>query len=139
MRVFILFFGCLLAVSCNKKTVDDQSAQRYFIIGEGGGVSGKYDEYKVMESGDIFYMDFDEKKYKKATTLGASATKKIWDAFDALKWPEVTMEPRAGNYNYYIKTEDAGGLSTMQWTDEFQLKPFHPFYKMASKLIRETR
>lgn len=139
MKIFYLLSAFALVVGCNNKTKQEVVDERFFIIGEGGGVSGKYDEYKIMENGDVYWMDFNEKKYRKAATLSTRLNHEIWQAFDALNWPDTPITPRPGNYNYYIERPEQKEASKILWSDEQPMKPYHDFYKMVEKTVRETK
>ena len=148
IRFFLMYaFVPLMTIgliSCTKKSVTTSNAaptaESFFIIGSGGGVTGKYTQYKVFEKGSVELYDFKSKKYIPYSTLSMSLNEKLWTELQALNLSKMNID-QPGNYTYYIEIEAPAGRHKVKWSDEFEGTPpeLKQFFRTAENALRETK
>jgi len=107
IKTINLFFCFLLVVTASagckstKTTQSNETEVKCFSVGEGGGFTGSYIQYKICSDGTISMYDFKNKEYN---TIGTAVPKKLDKIFlqlDALKLDELEISS-PGNMSQYI-------------------------------------
>lgn len=103
LKSLVLSAGLVLFCSCsaNKKTLAMNSPY-YIIVGEGGGFTGAYTQYKIHESGLIEQFDFKEKSYSEIAKLNESVVRPFFTKVEELNLGEMEISS-PGNMSQYFE------------------------------------
>ncbi len=103
LKSLILFAAMFLFCNCssNKKTVMLDSPY-YIIVGEGGGFTGAYTQYKIHEDGIIDLFDFKTKTYNKISKVDNSVVAPFFTKIEELELGEIELSS-PGNMSQYIE------------------------------------
>lgn len=122
MRLSICISIVLMITACGgAKTVElkqesEIEKEVYLLIGEGGGVTGAYNEYILYTDGRVEVWD----EMEQESVFKGSITKKEAAAIFE-KWGELSAKEvpnsRPGNMNYRIGYYENGTVKTLRWSD----------------------
>ncbi|MGK0365340.1 MAG: hypothetical protein ACI85O_002406 [Saprospiraceae bacterium] len=94
--------ACLFFWSCKPKDyMIDNLPNRQITFGEGGGFTGKYTTWMLLDSGQIFQKSGIGAEFSEIGKLKYSQAKKFYKRADAIAVDKM-KENRAGNYNYEL-------------------------------------
>lgn len=144
-------YGVLLAImlspalffltSCHKKTseVNASVKEAYFIIGSGGGVAGRYEQFKVYQHGGTVRYDFENKYYLPYSTLSTRMNAEIWEKLKAIKITSLSIDD-PGNFTYYVELIDNDKSNKVIWNDETDFVPseLKSFFNLVEKTLKNT-
>lgn len=74
----------------------------YIIVGEGGGFTGAYTQYKIHEDGIIDLFDFKTKTYNKISKVDNSVVAPFFTKIEELELGEIELSS-PGNMSQYIE------------------------------------
>jgi len=74
----------------------------YIIVGEGGGFTGAYSQYKIHENGLIELFDFKTKSYNKVSKVDESTVAPFFKKIEELDLGEMEVSA-PGNMSQYIE------------------------------------
>ena len=112
-----------------------KTKNRFIEFGNGGGISGKYNEYKLDSKG-VVYLKKDSSTYEKIKALTKEQTSAIFKDVLSLKKEDWNIsEP--GNMTYYIVFNDAKDKHTAKWGGT-TTKPTETLKALYDKLILAT-
>lgn len=110
-----------------KVTVDEKvnsitpltSLPKYVILGEGGGITGEYEEYKLMADGRVLKKDFKKDKFVDHKKLSPEDTRAILEQLENISM--VSGEP--GNMNSYMEVLRGDEKTRVEWSDMSPAEP----------------
>ena len=88
----------------------------YFIIGEGGGFTGLYTQYKVWNSGKVELYNEEKDSFSEKGDLPSAVAKEIFEEVANLGLVEYEFY-KPGNLNYRIKIPNAAQENLIVWSD----------------------
>jgi hypothetical protein len=112
----LLISFIMLSTSC-KTTTPVQT----FNIGKGGGFTGKYDEYTLKSTGEVYNIS-NKQAPVLMEKLNKDVTKAIFDKFNKLNVASVNFLHPA-NMTSYISCEINGKNYQIKWGDSRNLPP----------------
>ena len=77
-------------------------SNNYIIVGEGGGFTGAYIQYKIYENGNVDRYDFKQAVYIKKGRLKANEVKPLLSKIKALELGDIELSS-PGNMSQYIE------------------------------------
>lgn len=134
----VLFGGC--KSSSPVKQYETYKGAK-LILGSGGGFTGEYKEYIILENGDVFKRStFDDKlvylgKLKKNDAL------QLFENFATLGLQNKSLN-LPGNMNKYIKYVKDDNEHVLQWSydkDKMIDPSIAMFYKIGMKIVGEVK
>lgn len=137
-----LLIGCFVLLACgsNKvsKTLTPLEESTYLLVGQGGGVTGEYEEYILRKSGHVYKWDDMNGKATLKGSLGGEKTEKVFQ-----DWMELSIEggqpPKAGNMNYRILYHSTEKTFFIRWGDNQQMSAeIMSFYKDTFGALRQA-
>ena len=140
-HVLLLIFGMMIFSCNNSKVVSSQEIEQpnYFIIGTGGGFTGKYTQYKIYNSGLIESYDFENKTYHPYKTLNKN---QVGDFFDRIiKLDLMNIDHNVpGNISDYIEVLNTDQkLNRVVWANsssDFNAEVIQ-FYENVMQFIKD--
>jgi len=99
-----------------KETEEPTSDKGYFIIGEGGGFTGLYTQYKVSENGKVELYNEEDESFTLKGKLASATAKEIFTQMRVLKLNEYEYY-KPGNLNYRIKIPGEPRTNLITWSD----------------------
>lgn len=142
MKNILLFssVACLFFWSCKPKDyLLDDLPNRQIVFGEGGGFTGKYTTWMLLDSGQIFQKSGVGAKYEPIGKVKYKIAKNLYKKAESI--PAETMkESRPGNYNYeLILQRDTLELKST-WANEADVDTLIlSFYKELRVLAMEKQ
>ena len=141
-----LFFSCGSVKNTETKPQPEaekpeaEIAETYFIIGEGGGFTGVYEQYKISNNGTVAAWDGTTSKSSTETQmLGKKTTAKFFNDLEKLNIAGMQLN-QPGNMNYSINLVTPNGASTILWSDNFSPSiEVLTFYKEVMNTIRNLK
>jgi len=99
----------LLSIGCGSQQVlsPEQSKGRILTVTHGGGFTGKYTTYSILENGQIFKLDQDSDHYYEQKSMKEDFAKQLFNNYDVLDIANVEIETY-GNllYSITMKSQD---------------------------------
>lgn len=80
----------------------NENRSGYFIVGEGGGFTGLYEQYKIKQNGDIEAYDFNTEAYTLIKKVKESDVEVFFTQIEELNLAEVEVNI-PGNMSQYIE------------------------------------
>lgn len=138
IKTFMILASILLLISCRSKQQSyDDFKGKIITIGKGGGISGAYDEFSVLENGQLFHFNTLTKERVNYGKLENNITDQIFHNYDLLKIGEKNVN-LPGNMNYFVQFSENGNVTRSLWSDmdsaDTQLVLF---YKFVSNYIHD--
>lgn len=94
--------ACLFFWSCKPKDyLMDNLPNRQITFGEGGGFTGKYTTWMLLDSGQVFQKSGIGAEYAEIGKLKYAQAKKFYKRADAVS-VDMMKQNKAGNYNYEL-------------------------------------
>lgn len=130
LLVFLLF-------SCKTKqyTLQEYTGPQ-ITFGNGGGFTGLYTHYILLENGQLFKKKGKEEDYTAIEAVRKKEAKQIFKDYQELNLAKVELnEP--GNMTYYVEYKNEEGRHTMTWggTNEMPSDEVKSFYRALNNLI----
>lgn len=118
MRLKLAYFMCLflgLFCSCNNKlyTLTDLP-ENQLVFGDGGGFTGAYQEFLLLENGQVFKSSKRGGTYEEQESIDKKAAKALFKQAASLNLAEKTIND-PGNMTYFIHYKDADKTSKVIW------------------------
>lgn len=132
--IMILFSIALIACKSQHKNFDEYEG-KIITIGKGGGFTGAYDEFSILENGRVFKFNTIEKERHYIGKLESNVTKQLFANYNmpgiygnSINYP--------GNMNYYIQFTDGQNSFRSLWSDFHAIdQNFSLFYDFAMNLV----
>ena len=113
----------------------------YFIIGEGGGFTGEYTQYKIEISGGIYKYDFSKNNYQRVKKANPQDVAVFFKQIEINGLADYFFN-RPGNYSRYLEFIDtANNRNRIVWSmgsTEVNSK-ITDFYKAVNSMINNTK
>ena len=141
-RILLIASIALLFVGCSeRKEIVSFDEPEYFIIGSGGGFTGKYTEFRVYDDGLIEQMDYDENEYVQYAKVEAYQIHPFFSEITRLDLINVRYD-NPGNMTWYFEVHDEEATNRVRWGD-FKVQPIDPeieeFYKKVNDFVLDQR
>jgi len=107
--------------------------ERQLRFGAGGGFAGAYEEYVLLENGQLFYRNAVEKPLTELPAIRPSLAHALWEQAEALPFASNEFE-RPGNLYHFLEWRDGAGARRLTWGD-----PARPVDSKVRKLYEELR
>lgn len=92
-------------------------SKKQVIFGSGGGVTGKYEVYTLLENGQFFYTNSISEKREELSPVAKKSVKAVFEMMKKMDFKQqVTNAP--GNYNHFIKLKEDGDVHEYTWVDD---------------------
>ncbi|NJK87366.1 MAG: hypothetical protein HC906_16655 [Bacteroidales bacterium] len=96
-----------------KGTIISQDNGKYLIVGQGGGITGKVQQYKITCNGEVLKgSGLIEINYSQSSDIGKKKAKKY---FKRIKAVQTTPFKHPGNMYYFIEFFDEGEETKYTW------------------------
>lgn len=99
-----------------EKTVEEADEPTTFIIGEGGGFTGKYIMYRISSTGKTEMYNEEKDTYKDIGNVNKAMTKEIFEELAELNLLDYEYY-MPGNMNYRITLSGEDRTNTITWSD----------------------
>lgn len=132
--------ACLFFWSCKPKDyLLDNLPNRQITFGEGGGFTGKYTTWMLLDSGQVFQKSGIGAKYAEIGKLKYSQVKKFYKRADSIS-VDMMKENRPDNYNYeFILQRDSVDYRAT-WSNEADIDAsILNLYKELKKIALEIQ
>lgn len=128
----------LSLISCKSQQQNyDDFKGRIITVGKGGGITGAYDEYSILENGQLFHYNTLTKERLNLGKLETNITNQIFHNYELLKIGEKKFN-LPGNMNYFVQFNDSGKIVRSLWSDmDSADSQLVLFYKFAMNYIQK--
>lgn len=110
--------ACLFFWSCKPKDyLVDNLPNRQITFGEGGGFTGRYTSWMLLDSGQVLQKSGFGTEYSEIGKLKYSQAKKFYKRADAISLNKM-KENKAGNYNYEFVLQRDSVNYKAAWSNE---------------------
>jgi hypothetical protein len=107
--------------------------ERQLRFGGGGGFAGAYEEYVLLENGQLFYRNAVEKPLTELPAIRRSVTRELWQQAEALPFAAMEFE-HPGNLYHFLEWRDGAAARRLTWGD-----PAWPVDPKVRTLYEELR
>lgn len=90
--------------------------ERQLRFGGGGGFAGAYEEYVLLENGQLFYRNAVEKPLTELPAIRRSLARRLWEQAEALPFASMAFE-HPGNLYHFLEWRDGDGAHRLTWGD----------------------
>ncbi len=112
-----LFFVLLIALAgCKGQQATVKPTFKHFIIGQGGGFTGKYTEFKLHQNGTVEQKNFGAGIYEPYATMEKEAVTSFFNELAQLQLTNYTFN-HPGNMTWYLEMPHNDELHTVKWGD----------------------
>ena len=135
-----LWLACLSIGCCGHKEVAGTVAPDDFVFGSGGGITGKYTEYKVHNDGTIEQKDFTTEAYEPYAKVDRNDVLPLFAELKKLALQDFRFS-HPGNMTNYIEVHDGTAVNRVKWGDPNA--PVRPdiaaFFKRVKDFLRARK
>jgi len=138
-EIFILLIALAL-FSCKSNKIDSlaEAAVPYLTFQSGGGFTGKYTTYSLLENGQIFSQGMDLADAKAVGSIDKDVAAQIFSNYDFLNMKDVKME-EYGNYTYTITMTNGTKSHKILWEKDMKgSEVYQMFFKNAMNSISKV-
>lgn len=137
MHRFSIIAILLICLAC--KTTKEESAvahDTFLLLGQGGGFTGRYEEYIIHKGGSVEKWNEENKTTTPLGKLDTERTRELFKDWDKLNKQNLRgLTP--GNMNYRISYVAPQGETTIKWSDAQVPNPqIVDFFKKYYALLR---
>ena len=112
----LLLMATLFTACGNQKDAASTAAPDYFVFGSGGGITGKYTEFKVHNDGTIEQKNFTTEAYEPYAKVDRSEVLPLFDELEKLALQDFQFS-HPGNMTQYIEVHDGTSVNRVKWGD----------------------
>lgn len=106
---------CILLMSCAKELATPLNYTKSMIIlGAGGGFTGAFSEYYLMENGQVFRSGNSDTTYTYVGRFSKTLTSQFFDSYDMLRFDEMKLD-EPGNRYFYISRKKGDQANKILW------------------------
>ena len=109
--VLLMFFSCFSP----KQSFNDYTGDM-ISLGYGGGFSGEYKEFSLLETGDLYKYSTLTKEREYLGIVEKNLTDQSFNNYIVLGLDKMNVN-NSGNMNHYIIYKDKNGENKLQWSD----------------------
>jgi hypothetical protein len=106
LLIFLLLVSTYACKSRQSNTSPEASS--YFVVGQGGGFAGSYEQFKIYDNGEIEFYDFKENTYVPIKKVKAAEVSDFFTRITELNLAEADVHS-PGNMSQYIELKDESG------------------------------
>jgi hypothetical protein len=120
MKYLILIFviSSMLLVSCKSQMTNyDDYKGKIMVVGKGGGFTGAYDEFSILENGQVYKYSTITKKRLLLGNMKKNFADQIFNNYELLKIGEKNINA-PGNMNYFIEFKNGDNNLKSIWSDQ---------------------
>ncbi len=140
-RKYILFISILVSFfSCKsmEQSFDDYKG-KIITIGYGGGFTGEYKEYSLLENGDMFLYNTISKKRKYLGKVEKNVVDQMFENSKMLNLPKVKFN-KPGNMNKYIVFRINKVENKILWSNDKDINnDLSTFYKVFLNNVKKYK
>lgn len=120
----------------DQKELATGQPERSFIIGSGGGFTGKYNIYKIHNDGRVDIMDDSLGNYTPLKTLPLDSTNLYFEILDKLELQNFKFN-YPDNMTWFIEVNNGVDSNRLNWGDiTHPVRPdIHKFFKRVNKSV----
>lgn len=108
-------------------------------IGYGGGMTGEYKEYSLVENGDMFFYNTLSKEFKYFGKVEQNVTDQIFSNSELLKLPKRIVH-KPGNMNRYIKYRINKEENKIIWSKNSEVEgDLNTFYQVFLNNVKKQK
>ncbi len=123
MRIFTLFCLCTLLFCCKSREFPaDTTSQNMLRFGSGGGVTGFYTHYTLLDDGRLYKQADPDKAVVWLKKIPGKTHKDCFARVDSLGLKTLDFK-EPGNMTYYIDLVEAGAHHEISWGERKALVP----------------
>jgi len=120
-----ILLAVLIIYSCKSQKINNQQIDNsnkeetkntFFIIGSGGGFTGKYNHFKVHNSGKVEKLSDETKIYESYSKIEKYLIANYFKELEALNIGEMDYD-HPGNMTFFIQVVYDSKLHTIKWGD----------------------
>jgi len=108
----LLFFA--FACKSNKVESPQESTDKKLTLSHGGGFTGKYNTYCLLENGQLFKASETQGVMDKQKSLSQNIANQIFSNYDILGLADIKVQTY-GNLLYSVKMEDGDNENIISW------------------------
>ncbi len=140
-RKYILFISILVSFfSCKsmEQSFDDYKG-KIITIGFGGGFTGEYKEYSLLENGDMFLYNTTSKKRTYLGKVEKNVAEQMFENSKMLNLPKYRLN-KPGNMNKYIKFRINQVENKILWSKSEDINSdLNTFYKVFLNNVKKYK
>jgi hypothetical protein len=136
--IMTVFSIALIACKSQHHNFDGYEG-KIITIGKGGGFTGAYDEYSILENGRVFKYNTIEKERHYLGKIESNVTRQLFSNYAMLGISGKELN-NPGNMNYYIQYKDDQNSFRSLWSDFNAVdKNIRLFYDFAMNSVSRLR
>ncbi|MGE5355216.1 MAG: hypothetical protein ACM3PT_03180 [Deltaproteobacteria bacterium] len=112
--LIMISFGCFSCKS-QQQGYDDYKGKK-ITVGSGGGFTGAFDEFAVLENGKVFHFNSLSKQRVMLGKLDKNITDQVFANYKLLNISEKKINA-PGNMSYFVQFEDGNVRLKSVWSD----------------------
>lgn len=110
--ILVVFFSCKTKPVVTSTTT--AKADRIIQFGEGGGFTGMYEEFQLLETGELKYLDSKTERWILKKNFSDTQTKSFFNQLDEADIKGVDFN-KPGNMSSYIELKTNGTTYRVTW------------------------
>ena len=140
IKTLILLSIVLSLISCKSQQQSfDDFKGKIITIGKGGGFTGAYDEFSILENGQVFHYNTIKNERLNIGKLEANMTKQIFNNYEILRLGNEDVN-HPGNMNYFVQFNDGDNISKSLWSEtENEEANLILFYRFVMNYIKKLK
>ncbi len=128
----------LITLGCSKKNVIPSAySGDMMIVGSGGGFTGAYSTYYILDDGAIYRQNMQDTVFVKIGELSKKVVKHQFRMYDDMKLGELELNDPGNRYHYLTYRDKSKNEHKIQWgKSTLEDKRISIFHDNLMKLIK---
>jgi hypothetical protein len=136
MKAFLLIF--LVAMSSKISAQKNNDSNECLIIGNGGGITGRWEFYKIKANGEVLYKANLTTDYEKIGKISKKSAESYFQQVADFKLDSLALN-QPGNMSYLIELQDETSKHKALWSGNDAPKTLTEFYDSLLKTVSSKR
>jgi hypothetical protein len=136
MKAFLLIF--LVAMSSKISAQKNNDSNECLIIGNGGGITGRWEFYKIKANGEVLYKANLTTDYEKVGKISKKSAESYFQQVADFKLDSLALN-QPGNMSYLIELQDEKSKQKALWSGNDAPKTLTEFYDSLIKTVSSKR
>ncbi len=127
--------------NCNsQQNLPDNYSKKQIGFGRGGGFTGDWTYYYLLDNGDLFKKNLRDKDYTRLKTIDKKTVKSIFEKINEADFKNIKFD-HPGNMSYFVEIKNKNTSNKVCWGDVSNPVPANvgEIYKTLNSFVKDLQ